>query len=165
MTTRATTTKAIFLAGLLSLGLAGGARAATNPASCVNDIQCVATPNCGGEVCDFNRTPTMTCKAAGTDPKGADGWCTVDSDCKCFSLGARCVSPYCTFTLPSQAPDAGSAGTGGSAGSGGSGGTTSSGGGGGGCSIAGTSPLGGTLAFVVVGLVARALRRRRSARV
>ena len=40
------------LAGILVSAGAGAARAAANPASCTNDIDCVATPTCGGEVCD-----------------------------------------------------------------------------------------------------------------
>jgi MYXO-CTERM domain-containing protein len=166
MTTRATTTtRAIFLTGVLSLAFSlvsllaspGRAAAASNPSSCLNDVDCVATPQCGGDVCDYNHAPTMTCKAAGTDPKGADGWCTVDTDCKCYALGARCVGAvYCSFTLPSQAPDAGATGTGGTTG-------TTGGGGGGGCSVAGAGHP-SALALGALGLIALVARRRTRAR-
>jgi hypothetical protein len=46
--------------------------------------------------------------AAGTAAQGADGWCDSTSNCKCQAQGAVCSSPYCSFTLPSQAPEAGS---------------------------------------------------------
>ena len=79
------------LAGLAGLLLAAGnARAATNPTSCTNDIDCVATPSCGGDVCDWNHAPMRTCKPAGGDAQGMDGWCAVDSDCKCMGQGAVC---------------------------------------------------------------------------
>jgi hypothetical protein len=156
------------LAGLVCLLASGGARAQ----SCLNDIDCPDTA-CGGQVCDYT-TGTPTCKAAGSQPKGMDGWCSQDSDCKCASLGAKCSSlVYCTFTLPSQAPGAngghgggaagasgatggtaGSAGTSGAAGASapgtGGAGTAGHAGGGdggssGGCSIAGASKLGDAL--------------------
>jgi hypothetical protein len=65
-------------------------------AACTNDVDC-PTPACGGEVCQW---PAHACVTAGTDPQGTDGWCTLDSDCKCMGEGATCVSPHCTFTLP-----------------------------------------------------------------
>jgi len=156
------------LAGLVCLLVSGSARAQ----SCLNDIDCPDTA-CGGQVCDYT-TGTPTCKAAGSQPKGMDGWCSQDSDCKCASLGAKCTSSlvYCTFTLPSQAPGAnggdgggaagssgatggtagaaGATGTGGASaqGTGGSGAAGQAGSGGGssgGCSIAGASKLGDAL--------------------
>jgi len=178
------------LAGLVCLLAAGSARAASNPASCTNDIDCVATPTCGGDVCNYNAG--QTCTAAGSAPKGQDGWCAQDSDCKCAAQGAKCVFVYCTFTKPSDAPGSGSAGKGGgsgggsgSAGTSGSGGSSSSGTGGsgtggskgtdgggtgptgsssgGGCSVAGPISSSWSIAFGAVGLLA-ALRRRRARR-
>ncbi len=90
-------------------------------AGCVNDVDC---PNaaCGGDVCDYNMG--LTCQPAGKAAKGADGWCTVDTDCKCKGLGATCAYPYCTFTTVAQSPGGGSGGSAavgtGGAGSGGS---------------------------------------------
>ena len=68
-----------------------------NPTSCLNDIDCVATPGCGGDVCDYD-TGFPHCVPAGTAPRGTDGWCTKDADCKCASAGARCNGIYCSFT-------------------------------------------------------------------
>jgi MYXO-CTERM domain-containing protein len=52
------------------------------------------------------------CNPAGSQiPKGKDGWCNTDADCKCKGAGAKCVFPYCTFTKASDAP-AGIGGTG-----------------------------------------------------
>ncbi len=68
-------------------------------AACTNDVDCpVAT--CGGQVCQW---PAHACVAAGTDPQASDGWCTVDSDCKCMGAGATCGVDHCTFTLPRDA--------------------------------------------------------------
>jgi len=167
------------LAALVCLLASGGARAQ----SCVNDIDC---PNaaCGGEVCDYS-TGTPTCKPAGSQPKGQDGWCTQDSDCKCGSLGAKCDSSlvFCTFTTPSEAPGAGNgghggggvgaAGTSGSVGGGapGTGGAgapgtgcvgaaghagSSDGGSSGGCSIAGASSSGEALGCTLLALLGMA---------
>jgi hypothetical protein len=86
---------AIELVGGSGLGTTTSS-AAPNPTRCVNDIDCVATPACGGEICDWING--MTCQPAGRSPKGQDGWCTTDNDCKCFAQGARCAVPYCTFT-------------------------------------------------------------------
>jgi hypothetical protein len=147
-----------FLVGFACLLAAGSARAQT----CANDIDCKANAACGGEVCDYNHSPTMTCKAAGTDPKGADGWCTVDTDCKCHAQGATCVYPYCTFTTPAEAGDGGTST--GTAGSGGSTGSAGSSGGGGGCNIVGGASAGGWLSLAGLGLVAAFSRRRRRAR-
>jgi MYXO-CTERM domain-containing protein len=141
-----TARKMALLVGVACLFSAGGARAATNPASCTNDKDCVATPECGGDVCDWNHSPIMTCKAAGADPAGSDGWCSVDTDCKCYAQGARCVSPYCTFTKPST--DGGTDASTGSSG-------------GGGCRIAESPTSGGSLAGVALGLGLLLARRRR----
>jgi hypothetical protein len=113
--------RSLMLAGLVAgvLFASGAARAATNPASCVNDIDCVATPECGGDVCTYTGANPMTCVAAGGSPKGSDGWCDSthgDNDCKCKALGAKCTGIYCSFTKPSQAPATGAAGSGGGAG-------------------------------------------------
>ena len=65
--------------------------------TCTNDVDC-PEPACGGQVCQWGAA--HTCVPAGTDAVGTDGWCTVDSDCKCFSLGAKCSGVHCTFTKP-----------------------------------------------------------------
>lgn len=92
---------------LLSCAVLGVALAffTKDAAACTNDVDC-PDPSCGGQVCKWSSSG-HNCVAAGTDPAGTDGWCTVDSDCKCFGLGARCAAPHCTFTKPSDAPDAG----------------------------------------------------------
>lgn len=81
-----------------------------DPAPCFNDTDC---PNagCGGEVCNWTKThpnpvgeKAFVCDPAGLAPKGADGWCTTDVNCKCRGLGATCILPYCSFTKPSDAP-------------------------------------------------------------
>jgi MYXO-CTERM domain-containing protein len=160
----------LVIAGVLLLAGAGAARAASNPATCTNDVDCVATPACGGDVCDYNAA--MTCKPAGTAAKGSDGWCTVDTDCKCMGQGAKCTAPYCTFTKASDAPASGAAGSTGTAGSG-AGGTTGAAGSGtdggtkpassSGCSVA-SSTSGGFGALVGLALVVgRLVRRRRRA--
>ena len=78
-------------------------------ALCTNDIDCPGS-TCGGQVCKWASATTHTCVAAGTDPKGSDGWCSIDADCKCMGLGATCVGVHCSFTLPADAPsDAGGA--------------------------------------------------------
>jgi len=187
MKRRAIAIRCSVLAALVCLLTSGGARAQ----SCVNDVDC---PNaaCGGEVCDYS-TGTPTCKAAGSQPKGMDGWCTQDSDCKCASLGAKCDRSlvFCTFTKPSDAPGAGNGGHGG--GSGGSAGATggtvgsagagrssaqgtggagaaghagsSDGGSSGGCSIAGASTPGEALGYGLLASLglAAAVFRRRRA--
>ena len=128
----ATALKFLATAGALSVMMVSSPAKA---ASCINDVDC-PEPACGGQVCDYNKG--LTCQPAGGAPKGQDGWCTVDSDCKCMGMGAKCVSVYCTFTTPpaggsggASAGSGGSSGTGGATGSGGatsSGGTTGSGG-------------------------------------
>ena len=166
--------RSLMLAAVLVVAAAGAARAATDPTTCTNDIDCVATPQCGGEVCDFLNT--MKCVAA----KGGsmDGWCTVDTDCKCNKqYGATCSGGFCTTTLPPASgaggttgaagagtSDAGAAGSGtagtGAAGTGaaGSGSTKSSSSGG--CSVGGSSS-GGLVALVGLALVVSGLARRR----
>ena len=172
----------MLLAGLFCLFTAGTAAAQSNPTSCVNDDDCIATPACGGDVCDWNVQPTMTCKPAGGSTKGMDGWCSTTDDCKCKGMGATCMNFFCTFTRPCDAPGAGPCGSTGAAGSTGGGGSTgaagttgaagststgtagTSGGGssdGGGCAVAATAPLGGSTLLVALGLLAFARRRRR----
>lgn len=113
------------LVGSVALFIAPAAYAVGEP--CYNDTDC---PNaaCGGDVCNWAMSHPMpdgmkayTCVAAGTDPKGQDGWCTYDSmapdpheHCKCKGVGAKCVGVHCTFTKPDQAPPGGGGGTGGS---------------------------------------------------
>jgi hypothetical protein len=152
------------IAGLCLL-LSGRAFAASNPATCMNDIDCVATPQCGGDVCNFNVTPHV-CAPAGGSAKGSDGWCSKDSDCKCMAESAKCNIVYCSFTKASDAPagtGGSSAGTGGSsAGTGGTsggtdGGTSSSGSSG--CALAGGSPAALSL-IAGLGLIGFAVRRR-----
>src|SRR3954464_4497999 len=123
----------LFLAAVAALSTARTAAAQSNPTSCVNDIDCTATPQCGGDVCDYSTVPPM-CKPAGSQPKGSDGWCSTDAHCKCQGQGATCMGPFCTFPRPCGAPDAGPCGAGGSGGGGtsGSDGGGGSGGGGGG---------------------------------
>lgn len=98
-----------------SFALFAASTALADGEACFNDIDCPGTA-CGDAVCNWNKqanTPmgskTFYCNPAGSQtPVGKDGWCTVDSDCKCASQGAKCVAPYCTFTKPM-------AGTGGTA--------------------------------------------------
>jgi len=106
--------------------------------SCLNDIDCPEAA-CGGQVCDYNKG--MTCQPAGGAPKGSDGWCTTDSDCKCMGMGATCVGVYCSFTTAPAGTGGSSGGSGGVSGSGGSatGGTSATGG-----SSAPTGASGGT---------------------
>lgn len=155
----------------------GEVRAASNPASCDNDIDCVATPECGGDVCTYSAAGSPACTPAGTGANGQDGWCTSDTDCKCYAQGARCKGVYCTFTKPpTSSPDggAGAAGRGGTGGEGGAGGRAGTGGGqageggssadgGGGCSTLGGPRPGCWSAIALVGVSAtlRVRRRRR----
>ena len=156
--------KCTLLAAFVCSFAAATAAAQTNPATCVNDIDCVATPTCGGDVCDWNGTPAQKCRPAGTSPKGMDGWCMMDTDCKCMGMGATCDTGtlHCTFTRPCDGPDGGTCATGGSGG-GGSSGTagTGGGGGGGGCNLSSTAPAGASALLVAIGLVVLARRRRR----
>jgi hypothetical protein len=157
----------LLLSGLVCMFAAGTAAAQTNPASCTNDIECVATPQCGGDVCDWTSTTApMKCRPAGTAVKGLDGWCTTTDDCKCKDMGATCdtLALRCTFTRPCDAPDAGPCSTGGSGGGGSSGtaGTSGGGGGGGGgCNIASTAPTAGSTLLLAIGLLVSSRRRRR----
>jgi hypothetical protein len=65
----------MLLTGLACLLAAGTAVAQSNPAGCTNDIDCVATPQCGGDICDWNNQASpMKCRAAGSYPAGMDGW-------------------------------------------------------------------------------------------
>ncbi|HEY6080435.1 MAG TPA: MYXO-CTERM sorting domain-containing protein [Polyangiaceae bacterium] len=109
---------------------------------CINDIDCPGGGNvCGGEVCNWNKPQgqMFTCNAAGTDAKKKDGWCTVTADCKCAPQGAKCVPPYCSFTLAADAPA-----TGGGSPTGGSPGTAGTTSAAGTTSTAGTTSSGGT---------------------
>src|SRR5258708_9373856 len=78
-----------------------GSLAWTTPAraeSCVNDINCKLNGTaCGTDICNYGAAG-MTCMPAETGPKGSDGWCTTDSDCKCKAQGATCTGIYCSFT-------------------------------------------------------------------
>ena len=87
-----------------------GAPSAAEGSPCYNDVDC-PNPACGGQVCDWTRqsaTPigekVFYCRAAGGAPRGQDGWCTTDTDCKCLGQGAKCIAPYCTFTRSEDAP-------------------------------------------------------------
>ena len=171
----------MLLAGLFCLLTAGTAVAQSNPATCVNDDDCAATPACGGDVCDWATSSVqMTCKPAGAYAKGTDGWCTTTDDCKCRAMGATCVNFFCTFTRPCDAPGAAGCATGGTGGTGGTGtgtggstgtagtgstGTAGTSGGGssdgGGCSVAATAPFGASTLLVALGLLFVARRRRR----
>jgi MYXO-CTERM domain-containing protein len=148
---------------------------------CINDIDCPGA-ECGGAVCNWDKPQgdRFTCNPAGSQPKGEDGWCSSNSDCKCASLGATCATaPYCTFTKPSEAPAGGGSGAGGSASTAGTtamAGTTSTAGmaGGatkppaeeesGGCSVASPASTGGGIALTLglLGVGAAFARRRRS---
>jgi MYXO-CTERM domain-containing protein len=150
--------KWMVLIGLGCVLATGTAAAQGNPSTCENDDDCVATPQCGGDVCDWNDATSAvhTCKPAGMYPKGSDGWCTTDDDCKCHSLGATCVNAFCSFTRPCDAPGAGGCPTGGGGTSGGGGG------GGGGCSVASTPPGWPAALLLGLGLLAIPGRRTRS---
>lgn len=104
--------------GVLALGCALFALAIApavfaEGAPCFNDTDC---PNaaCGGEVCNWNKLAAnpvgdkaYVCQPAGIGPKGADGWCTTDVNCKCRPQGAKCVTVYCSFTQSADAPSSG----------------------------------------------------------
>ena len=125
--------------------------------ACTNDIDCTANPACGGDVCDWVVAPLMTCKPAGGQAVGHDGWCMTDTDCKCHALGATCNTAIfsCTFTKPCQADGGTCTGTGTDAGGGG-------GGGGGGCSVASDSAGSNwSLLLAAFGLVVASRTRRR----
>src|SRR5947209_1641679 len=91
--------------GVLGLLLAATSVSHVARAACLNDVDCPDT-QCGGQVCDWTTLP-QTCKPAGTQPQGTDGWCTADTDCKCKSEGATCVNSQCTRTLPKSAGNGG----------------------------------------------------------
>ncbi len=179
MKTVRTVVLSLVVAAVSTFGWAASSRAASNPASCVNDIDCVANPACGGDVCDY---PALTCQPANAAAQGSDGWCTTDTDCKCHGQGAKCVGVYCTFTVP-QSGAGGAAGSGaaghgatggntggGSGGTPGTGGTSASGGSagptstssGGGCSLggAGAPRLAAVLLAALAGLIVARRRRR-----
>ncbi len=108
------------LAALLSSLPLGAIPIPGGASPCFNDTDC-GGPQCGGDVCNWNiQSPyatvdkPYTCNPAGTAPKGMDGWCTSDENCKCRELGAKCVGVYCSFTKPSDAPGGGGGGAGGS---------------------------------------------------
>ena len=99
----------------------GGALAASvataRPASA--QIQCNADTDCPGATCGSSvcqwTVSGHACVPAGTDLQGYDGWCTIDSNCKCAGQGATCASnSHCTFTV---SQDAGASSTGTSSGS------------------------------------------------
>jgi len=115
--------------GLSVLGWTRSAHAAT----CVNDNDCPGTA-CGSDVCSY-LTATPACTAAGQARAGMDGWCATDADCKCQSLGATCMVPYCTFTTPPDASTSSGTSTSGTSTSG----TSTSG-----TSTSGTTSTGGT---------------------
>jgi hypothetical protein len=82
----------------------------TEPAACFKDTDC-PQPYCGGQVCNWNKVSDRPmgdrfyqCNPAGSSPTGQDGWCVTDDDCKCRGAGARCLAPYCSFTLASDTP-------------------------------------------------------------
>jgi MYXO-CTERM domain-containing protein len=164
MTLLSNRTKWMLLTGLVSMLAAGTAAAQSNPTSCDNDDDCIATPACGGDVCEW---PAHVCKPAGSAAKGADGWCTTTADCKCMGMGATCEGVYCSFTRACDAPGqtCATGGTGGSTGAGGSTGTAGTSGGGssdgGGCSVAATAPAAGSALIVALGLIGFSRRRRR----
>ncbi|HTA90869.1 MAG TPA: hypothetical protein VK745_14860 [Polyangiaceae bacterium] len=142
--------------------LAPQAARATGEA-CVNDIDCKTDPSCGGEICDY--TKGETCQPATAAGSGMEGWCTVDTDCKCHSEGAVCTLAQCSKTV---AAGTGAGGASGSAGSGSSAAGSSAAGnssssGSSGCSVSGGMPR-GSLGFAFGAMCAAALigaRRKR----
>jgi hypothetical protein len=83
-----------------SSATSGGSASGALPQACVNDIDCTANGTaCGSDVCVW---PGMRCMPAGYGKIGTEGWCTVDTDCKCYRQGAKCYPPYCSFTNPSS---------------------------------------------------------------
>jgi MYXO-CTERM domain-containing protein len=165
--------RSLMFAGLVILAGTGAARAATDPTSCVNDTDCIATPGCGGEVCDFLGTGKCIPAKGGTS-QGMEGWCSgaPATQCKCALQGATCNSnSFCTITVP---PDGGAAGSGaagtgaagtGAAGTTGAAGATTDAGtkpasSSSGCAVGG-STSGALGALVGLALVAGGLARRR----
>ena len=87
-----------------SMALFAASTALADGEACFVDTDCPGTA-CGDAVCNWTKmsaTPSgdklYYCNPAGTQPAGADGWCTTDTDCKCMGEGAKCSAPYCTFT-------------------------------------------------------------------
>lgn len=170
--------RSLTLAGIVAgfVTFAGPAQAVDNPASCTNDVDCIADPACGGSLCDWDSG--LICKPSGTPNKG---WCMADTDCKCHSTGATCdlTIHHCSKTTASAGTAGASGGTAGASGgtagagtagaSGGTAGTSGSAGAApapssGGCSVASSATSGGLAALVGLALVAgRLVRRRRRA--
>lgn len=110
--------------GAVTLLFAASAFAEGEP--CYNDDDC-PNPACGGDVCNWAKTapkPDGTkifyCQPAGRDPKGQDGWCTTDANCKCKATGATCNTAvsHCTDTGTPVASGGTGAGGSGTAGTG-----------------------------------------------
>jgi len=79
-----------------------------DPAPCYNDTDCPGSA-CGGDVCDWTKShprpigdKVFLCAPASAMNRGHDGWCTTDANCKCASVGAKCIAPYGSFTLPRE---------------------------------------------------------------
>jgi hypothetical protein len=157
--------------GLFALALVAPQIARATGEACTNDIDCKTGPTCGGEICDWGAG--MKCQPATAANPGTDGWCTVDTDCKCKAQGASCQNSQCSFTVAA----AGASGSGGSTGSAGSSAagsatagssaagssTSDSSSGSSGCSVAGGMPH-GSLGFAFGAMCAAALigaRRKR----
>lgn len=146
---------------------------------CTNDIDCKTGPSCGGEICDWEKA--MTCQPATASGSGKEGWCTVDTDCKCAAQGATCDKTMFQCTKTVAASGTGGAGGAGAGGSGSSAGGSSAAGSSaagssaagpsassdsssssGGCSFAGVAPRGSlNLALGAACAVGLAFARRR----
>jgi len=101
--------------------------------ACYNDDDC-PNPACGGDVCNWLKAALKPdgrkayyCQPAGKAPKGSDGWCESDANCKCKDMGATCQIPYCTVVQP-PAGAGGSASGGAAAGGSAAGGSATAGG-------------------------------------
>ena len=114
------------LLGSVTLLFASAALAEGEP--CYNDDDC-PNPACGGDVCNWAKTAAKPdgrkffyCQAAGLEPKGTDGWCESEANCKCKATGATCNTSvsHCTDTgtpaASGGAPSGGSAAGGSAAG-------------------------------------------------
>jgi len=67
----------------------GEVRAAGNPVSCDNDIDCVATPECGGDVCTYSATGLPACTPAGTGAgQAGEGGSSADGGGGCSTSGS-----------------------------------------------------------------------------
>ena len=84
--------------------------------ACYNDDDC-PNPACGGDVCNWAKSAAKPdgrkffyCQAAGQEPKGTDGWCESDANCKCKGSGATCNTKvsHCTDTGTPAASTGGS---------------------------------------------------------